>query len=102
MAAWPRPTTDSESALASRRLPPTRTYEILGAGFERRVEHVILLLHAGIVPGHHEHALNAGERLFQHWAVGQFRDRGFGIRTQHFGPLPGDSSSTITLRHLDA
>ena len=25
MAAWPRPTTDSESALARGRLPPTRT-----------------------------------------------------------------------------
>jgi len=28
--------------------------------------------------------LNAGQRLFQRWAVGQFRDRGFGIRAQHF------------------
>ena len=60
-------------------------HQILGADFERRVEHVVLLLdHAGTVPGDHEHALNAGERLFQRRAVSQFRDHGFGIPAQHF------------------
>jgi hypothetical protein len=59
-------------------------HQILGAGFERRVEHVVLLFdHAGIVPGDDEHALNAGERFFQRRPVGQFRHRGFGVRAEH-------------------
>jgi hypothetical protein len=60
-------------------------HQIFGAGVTCCIEYVGLLFdHIGTVHGDNEHALNAGERLFQRRTVVQFRDRGFGIRAQYF------------------
>ena len=65
-------------------------HQIFGAALQRRIEHVVLLLdHARIVPGDHEHAVDAGQRLFQRRLVGQFGDRDFGVGAQHLARLVG-------------
>jgi hypothetical protein len=38
--------------------------------------------------------LNAGERLFQLRVVGQFRDRGFSVRAQHFARIVRIANNT--------